>query len=166
MKKLITICITFLIIAVTSGSSPVNNNTTKNKIYASEIFIPIGKTGNKISLLELSTITKADLEKITGNKMNSAESRAFYGAQKKLKKGINSDGVVTKSKLKKLYNEGKEGIDGTTGFHLGGFALGFFLTIIGVLIAYLLKDGKSKNRQKWAWIGLAAAIVFGLAFFL
>ena len=49
--------------------------------------------------------------------------------------------------------------DGRSGFNPGGFALGFFAGLIGVLIAYLIKDDHKKNRTKWAWLGLGIAVV-------
>ena len=55
--------------------------------------------------------------------------------------------------------------DLTSGFHLGGFALGFLIGPIGVLIAYLIDDDKKRNRVKWAWIGLIAwVVIFGGVF--
>jgi len=159
MKKLLLVFVTFLIVAVSTASAPVNSSPGNKKIYASEVFIPIGNTGTKISLLELSTISTAGLEELTGNKMNFLERRSFFNAQKKIKRGIDSDGVVTKKQLKKLYYDG---IDGTTGFHLGGFALGLFLGPIGVLIAYLINDGKKTNRVKWAWVGFGVVVLIYL----
>lgn len=45
----------------------------------------------------------------------------------------------------------------SSGFNIGGFALGFFLGLIGVLIAYVfIKDA---NLIKWSWIGLGAVLV-------
>jgi hypothetical protein len=40
--------------------------------------------------------------------------------------------------------------------------LGFLLGLIGVLIAYLIKDDKKRNRVKWAWLGLLAWVVIWL----
>jgi hypothetical protein len=73
----------------------------------------------------------------------------------KLKRSIAEDGTISSKKLKKHATL----IDGETGFHLGGFALVFLIGLIGVLIAYLINDGKKPNRTKWAWIGLAAWVV-------
>jgi hypothetical protein len=112
------------------------------------LYIPIGTTGKKISLMELSTIRMDNLEALTGRKMNFAEKISFKVSQKKLRKSIASDGTVESKKLQKLF----EKRDGETGFHLGGFALGLLLGIIGVLIAYLIKDDYKRNRVKWAWI--------------
>ncbi|MEO6406117.1 MAG: hypothetical protein ABIY51_05870 [Ferruginibacter sp.] len=127
---------------------------------ASSIIIPVGKEGKTISLLELSIISRENLESLSGRKMNGAEAFAFKGAQKKIGKGINSGGVVTSKKLQKMFYG-----DGQTGFHLGGFALGFFGLIIGVLISYLINDDNKKNRIKWAWFGFGVFVVlFGILF--
>ena len=47
--------------------------------------------------------------------------------------------------------------------HLGGFALGFFIGLIGVLIAYIIEDDYKRNRVKWAWIGWGVFVVFYVA---
>lgn len=154
MKKFFTVLLALLCLIINAAFVPAASRPGKEKVYASEIFIPIGKSGAKISLLELSTINRAELEKITGNKMNGMEKKAFRGAQKKLQKGINGEGVITNKKLNKYF-----AIDGDTGFHLGGFALGLFAGLIGVLIAYLINDDKKSNRTKWAWIGLGVGVL-------
>lgn len=158
MKKFLLLPIAFLLLVSTSGFVPSLSKPVKTKIYASEVFIPIGKSGEKISLSQLSTISKENLEKLTGDKMNFWEAKAFKNAQKKIKKGIDSEGVVTNKKLNKYYD-----IDGETGFHLGGLALGFLLGLIGVLIAYLIKDEKKPNRTKWAWVGFGILVVLLIA---
>ena len=122
---------------------------------ASELFIPIGTTGQKISLMELSKISQADLQILTGRKMDMMEKIAFKTAQKKLRNNINADGTFNKRFVKKL----EKRADGTNGFHAGGFFLGLLLGLIGVLIAYLIKDDKKRNRVKWAWIGWGVWLV-------
>ncbi len=154
MRKIFTFFVAVLVLASSFASTPVS--VTPGVMYASQIMIPVGKDGKKISLLELSKISKADLEKMTGRKMNGVQAMAFKGAQKKMNKGIDNNGVVTSKKMKKVFAEGE------SGFHLGGFALGFLLGLIGVLVAYLLKDDYSANRRKWAWIGLGAAVVLSI----
>lgn len=157
MRKIITFFVAVMLIASSFASTPVP--VTPGVMYASQIMIPIGKDGKKISLLELSKISKADLEKMTGRKMSGIQAMAFKGAQKKMNNGIDNNGVVTSKKMKKMF------VAGETGFHLGGFALGFLLGLIGVLVAYLLKDDYSSNRRKWAWIGLGAAVVLSVILF-
>jgi hypothetical protein len=123
----------------------------KKKLNAAEIFLPIGNTGKKISLLDFSNISKHDLELLTGRKMKFFETIAFKTGQKKLRNSINSDGTIEKRKIGKFFSKRA----GETGFHTGGFVLGFLLGLIGILIAYLIKDDYKRNRVKWAWIGLA-----------
>jgi len=131
---------------------------------ASEIFIPIGTTGQKISLLDLSSLKIKDVEQLTGKKMKFTDRLAFKVAQKKLRDNIASDGSLDTRKMEKAFKKQSKG--GETGFHFGGFALGFFLGLIGVLIAYLIKDDYKQNRVKWAWIGTAIIVAINLIFLL
>jgi hypothetical protein len=158
MKKTITFALSLMFLAVSFASAP--SNPKPGPLNAAQIMIPLGKDGRKISLLELSRISKTELETITGRKMNGVQSLAFKGAQKKMKKGINSEGIVTGKKMKKLFYAGDEG------FHLGGFALGFLVGLIGVLIAYLINDDYKQNRVKWSWIGFGVALVLYLVIIL
>lgn len=123
-------------------------------IKASEIYLPIGKSGEKISLMDISTIKVRDFEKLTGKKMRFFDKVGFKISQRKLRSSIKSDGTFNKKKLSKAF-----AADGESGFHIGGFALGFLLGLIGVLIAYLINDDKKRNRVKWAWLGWLAWLV-------
>jgi hypothetical protein len=152
MKKFFFLLTATLIVTCSFSTSTV---LPSKKIDARTVFFPIGNTGKKISLMELSTINARDLQKLTGKKMNFAEKISFKVAQKRLSKSINKDGSVTNKKFQKLFQKR----EGATGFHLGGFALGFLLGLIGVLIAYLIKDEYKPNRVKWAWIGWAFWLV-------
>jgi hypothetical protein len=125
-------------------------------IKASEVYITVGKNGEKISLLDLSRIKTRDLQELTGNKMKLFDRIGFKVAQKQLRESINNDGTFSKKKIEKFI---KRAGDGTSGFHIGGFALGLLLGLIGVLIAYLIKDDKKSNRVKWAWIGWGVWLV-------
>jgi len=122
---------------------------------ASEIILPLGATGKYINLAELSEIKVADYEKLAGKKMRWIDRIGFKLAQRQLRNSINADGTVNSKRLAKLASRK----DGETGFHVGGFALGFLLGLIGVLIAYLINDDKKSNRVKWAWIGVGVLLV-------
>jgi hypothetical protein len=106
--------------------------------------------------MELSTISVENAQQLTGRKMNFFERMSFKITQRKLKRNIHDDGTIDSKRITALVR--KRG--GETGFHAGGFALGFFLGVAGVVIAYILDDDYKKNRIKWAWIG------FGLGFVL
>jgi hypothetical protein len=155
MKKLIFLLTSLLFITSSFGTSSV---LSPKKIKASELYLPIDKTGKKISLMELSTIGVSDLQTLIGKKMNFAEKVSFKITQKRLRNSINPDGTIESRRLQKFFQ--KRG--GETGFHFGGFALGFFLGLIGILIAYLIKDDYKQNRVKWAWIGFGIGVVISL----
>jgi hypothetical protein len=47
-------------------------------------------------------------------------------------------------------------------FHLGGFALGFLLGLLGVIITLFFKDANKQNRLYSSLIGLGAVIILVL----
>lgn len=127
-------------------------------LNAADVLIPIGTTGKTVSLLDLSQMKVKELEALTGQKLKLADKVGFKLAQKQLSKTINLDGTLNSKKLSKMAAKAEDG----SGFHLGGFALGFLLGLIGVLIAYLINDDKKHARVKWAWLGLATFVVLYL----
>ncbi len=152
MKKVIAI---FILLAVFSvGYSTATVDATP-ALKASEVYLPVGKTGKMISVQDLSLISLKDFESLTGRKMKFIDRLGFKLGQKKIKKSINTDGTFNKKKVEKYFNKAAEG---DKGFHAGGFFLGL-LGLIGVLIAYLINDDKKKNRVKWAWIGFGVLFV-------
>src|SRR4029079_1381347 len=149
MKKIFTIVLAFAILVPIAATSALN--PTPSPIRATEIMVPIAK-GKVISLQDLAYIKATDYEKVTGKKMSFLKKMQFKVAQRKLRNSINEDGTLSNKKLEKAF---RDEMSGTTGFHIGGFALGFLLFVIGVLIAYLIDDEKHANRVKWSWIGAA-----------
>lgn len=158
MKKTILLLLAVSLLSISFGASTPVPGKGKN-LKASEILIPIGNTGQLISMWDLSRISVKDVQKLTGRKMSVADKIGFRIAQHKLRSNINPDGTVNSKQMQKRM---KKMADVTDGFHIGGFALGFFLTIIGVLIAYLINDDKKAVRVKWAWIGFAVSLVLWL----
>lgn len=125
--------------------------------------IPVGKKGELISLLDLSEMKVKDFELVSGKELNTVHTVGFKLAQREIRKSINADGTVNKKKLTKVLTRINAG---ETGFHVGGFALGFLVGLVGVLIAYLIKDDYKRNRVKWAWIGFGVILVINLLFLL
>ena len=157
MKKILLLTAAVFLLTASFAS---NNAEKKPPVKASEVYIPIGKTGQSISLLDLSRMNVKDVQNFTGKKMSFADRMMFKAAQRQLKKSISPDGTIDNKRLAKMAKKA----DVTSGFHIGGFALGFFLFLIGVLIAYLINDDLKATRVKWAWIGAAVALVLYLVF--
>ena len=155
MRKAITLLLALIILT----GSYASVNVVQPKLDASKILIPVGKTGKQISLLELSQISVEDLQVLTGKKMDFFDRMSFKAAQKRVRHSINADGTISNKKLERYLKQRS----GETGFHLGGFALGFFLGAIGIVIAYVINDDYKKNRVKWAWIGFGTFIVLYVA---
>jgi hypothetical protein len=159
MKKVLFLFLAFAIAITSLASSGISSLPKK----ATEIYLPITKD-LKISLMDLSVIKVKDYEKLTGKHLNFFEKITFKAGQRKLRNSISADGTITNKKLLKAVSDG----DHSVGFHLGGFALGFFLGLIGILIAYILKGDEDvdRNRRKWAWIGFGIYVVILVAFLL
>jgi hypothetical protein len=153
MRKLLFFLTTFFII-FNCFAAPVLAPGGPPKLNANEVFIPVGKSGQQVSLMELSTMKFDELQKLTGKKMNLFERIMLKKGQKKLQSSIAADGTINSKKLNKAFSG-----DVTSGFHLGGFALGLFLLLLGVLIAYLINDANHSVRVKWAWIGAAIGLL-------
>ncbi len=147
MRKLSMLLMCLLVII----SSFATTLATKPPLKASEIFLPVGKTGKMISLLDLSTIQIKDFQELTGKKLNFFDRIAIKNAQRKLRDNINYDGSFNSKRIEKVLKKRGDG----EGFQAGGFFLGFLLGLIGVLITYLINDDQKRNRVKWAWIGFA-----------
>jgi hypothetical protein len=162
MKRIITFFIAISLFATSFAGTNVVVPKKQAKLNACQIMVPIGKNGETISLMDLSRMKVKDLEAITGEKMKLTDKVGFAIAQKQLRNSINADGTINNNKL----NKAAAKADGGSGFHLGGFALGFLLGLIGVLVAYLIKDDKKAARVKWAWIGFAVGIVLWLIVFV
>ena len=157
MRKTIILFALFAFLsATTSASNSIFIKPAKNPVKATEVYLPVGNTGQLISLMDLSRISVKDYEALTGKKMKFINKVNFKICQRELKKSINTDGTFSKKKMEKYFTKAARGVGG---FSLGGLALGVFLSLIGVLIAYLISGDNKKNRITWAWIGAAISLI-------
>jgi len=129
---------------------------TKVRLRAEEVFLPVGSTGHLISLIDLSRISVKDFEALSGKKMKFLDKVNFKLGQRELKRSINPDGTFNKRSIEKSLTR-PEGPGG--GFSLVGLLLGLFLSLIGVLIAYVIAGADKRSRVTWAWIGAAISFV-------
>ena len=160
MKKAFILFLLIAVVSATYSSTNTIPGSSKNpSINATEVYVPIGKNGQLISLMDLSEISVKDFENLSGKKMKMMEKVKFKMKQRELKKNINYDGSFSKKRVEKYFN--KAALFGGA-ISLSGLALGLFLNIIGVLIAYLITSGDKKGRITWAWIGaIISAVVWG-----
>lgn len=96
MKRFLVLLIAISVFA-TSYASGLNIIVPARK--ASEIMVPVGKSGEKVSLLELSRMKVKDYERLSGQNMKLAGKVGFKLAQKQLAKSINPDGTVNSKML-------------------------------------------------------------------
>jgi hypothetical protein len=156
MKKTFILFLLIVVFSATySSTTSIPVSPAKSSVKATEVYVPIGKTGQFISLMELSQIRVKDYETLSGKKMKFVDKVNFKLGQRELKKSINHDGTFSNKKVEKYFN--KRALGGV--FSISGFLLGLFLSLIGVLIAYLITTGDKKGRIRWAWIGAIISII-------
>ena len=153
MRRIISILL-IVVMSATTGFAAMSL-VPAPLVKASTIRIPIGSTGKFINLQDLATIKTADFEALSGRKMSWLRRMEFKLAQKKIRRSINADGTVNDKKLAKMAGGY---YDDDNSFHFGGFALGFFLGLLGVIIAYIINDDNPHRRVKWAWVGFGIFI--------
>jgi hypothetical protein len=155
MKK-ISLFVATLLLAVSLHASSVfvSENPTANKVM-----VPLFNSGKTIPLSDFMKLTPSEYKTMTGTKLSFKEKISLKLFQRHFKNAINNDGSVN---LEKFHQDE----DDMSSFHFGWFALGFFLGLIGLIIALVISDDKRQGRIKWTAIGLGAAIVLSLLFLL
>lgn len=96
---------------------------------------------------KITQMSVRDYEQMSGKKMTLGERISFK---------------VLKMRMKKDLRKGNKGL--FDDFNVGGFLLGLFLSIIGVLLAYIFS--RDSNLHKWSWIGLGVSILLSLLLFI
>ena len=148
MKKIFLFLMSFFLLFNMVGFSAILPPTNTNPTTVEQAQLD--------KLKQFSTMSFMEYEKLLGHKASKVEKYAFTRMQKKTSKMFDSEGNLLQKyqqRLKRMYDE-------PGGSFVGGFALGFFLGAIGLVLAYAVNnDGDKKNRIKGAWWGFIAAAV-------
>src|SRR5678816_1817140 len=155
MKKMIVL-LGITAVFTSAYSTTTLTPTTKARLRADEVYLPVGTTGHMISLMDLSRIRVKDFETLRGRKMKFLDKINFKLGQRELKKSINRDGTFNKKSMEKYLTK-PAGPGG--GFSLTGLLLGLLLSLLGVLIAYVIAGSDKRSRVTWAWIGAAISFI-------
>ena len=133
-----------------------------NMVGFSAILPPVNTTPSSLDKTQLdkikqfSTMSFTEYQKLLGHKASKLEKFAFERMQKKSVKMLDENGNL-RSKYERKFNSMYEE---SAGSFFGGFALGFFLGAIGLLIAYVaFEDGSQKKIIKGAWWGFGVATI-------
>ena len=144
-KILLIILFNMPILFALASSSTVQSKEP----LASELMMPLFNTGKFINVEDFVRLNPKSYKLLTGKKMSFKERISLAFGKNALRKMINKDGTVNKSKMK------KGGFWGGFKWHWGGFALGFFLSILGPIAALFFND-----EYKWDrfWTAFHTAI--------
>ncbi|MFL5742425.1 MAG: hypothetical protein ACJ75B_19535 [Flavisolibacter sp.] len=104
MKKFLfsLIALSFVVVSFASGTIVVPPSKKPAGIKASEMMIPLGKNGAKISIQDLSRMKLKDYQLITGKKMKLMDKISFKLMQKEIRHSINADGYFVNKKMDSL----------------------------------------------------------------
>jgi hypothetical protein len=104
MKQILTLSLALclLVTSFAGGTTAIVIPKKSPAPNANQILIPLGKNGEKISLMELSVMKAKDYETFTGKKMNLTNKLAFKIIQKKLRNSINANGDIKNKMLEKV----------------------------------------------------------------
>ncbi|MFT3843659.1 MAG: hypothetical protein QM725_01295 [Lacibacter sp.] len=148
MRK-VTILLLAVIFSISSnaGMIYVPSNATDNakagKASAANVF---GQMDAKTFL----SLTPAKVQEMTGTKLTFGQKVSLKMAQMQVKKQLKKGQDVNMTEM------GKKAGSGINWLWL---LVGFVLGLIGVLIAYLTREGSDDNRVKSAWIGAGIWVV-------
>lgn len=110
MKRIFTLAVA-LSLVVTSFSAGTTAIVLPKKSpapNANQIFIAAGKNGEKVSLMDLSSMKVKDYESLTGKKMNLTNKLAFKIIQRKLRNNIDANGNINTKMLAKATLKAKK----------------------------------------------------------
>ena len=104
-----------------------------------------------MTVQDFLALTPKKYKELTGEKLSITQKISLKLAQKKIRKAVKNNESIDSATMANAVD--------TSDFNIGGFVLGFLLSVIGVLIAYLIGD---TSVIKWAWIGFGVFLVIFL----
>jgi hypothetical protein len=121
---------------------------------ARQILLPVGKNGEKVSLMDLSEMKTKDYETLTGKKMNLKDRLVFNIVQKKLRNSISANGDIKTKMLEKVALKAKKADEKTPRY------LKLWLILLGASIVLALIGAAVPFM--WVLSGLAGlgALIF------
>lgn len=117
-------------------------------------------TANVLGQLDAKTfisLTPAKVQEMTGVKMNLGQKISLKMAQMEVKKQLKKGKEVNMAEMGKKAGGGLNWL---------WVLIGFLLSWVGVLIAYLTREGHDDNRVKSAWIGAGIGLVVWILFYV
>ena len=108
MKRIITLSLGVCFLATSFARTNVVLPTTKAPVVnANTVMIPIGKNGQKVSLMDLSQMKVKEFEALSGKKLKLGQKIEFSLGQKQLRNSINADGTINAKKIAKVVAKAK-----------------------------------------------------------
>jgi hypothetical protein len=152
MKKMVLSAVLVMgCLFVLQSARAISNTSSVVVPVSTPALTPVVPDNDKL-VQEFLKLTPKKYQEMTGQKMSMAQKISLKLAQKKIKR------MLKQGKTVDLVAMSKKGID-TSDFNIGGFLLGIFLFLIGVLIAYLIGGD---DLIKWAWLGAGLVAVIWL----
>jgi|SRR5688572_14233490 len=144
---------TSFLISIIHSSSATTLSFKETK--KDDVFITLPGTGISLSITDYIKLKPSDFKKLKGQKLTLKELIAFKMTQKKIKKAVRKDGTVD---IVELQQKPKERFK----WHWGGFFLGLFLPVIGIVISLFIKDDEKRNKMTSASISTLAVMTVGM----
>lgn len=137
MKKILAL---FFALVFMSNSFAIVSAELPRALKASQLYLPIAKTGKSVSLLELSTMSVKEYQNLSGQHLKLMDKLSFKMAQRELKRVINKDGSVNVKKLealnKKIQKAASEDSKRYLRWALIFLGAGIILSLLGYLVPF------------------------------
>lgn len=151
VKKYLLTFLIFSFVKISLSATTLPAATTDP--MASDVMIPLVGSSKMISLRDYLNLTPQTYADLTGKRMKLRQKIDLSISKHFIKKMIRKDGRVDIQKMK------KRGFFSRWEWHWGGFALGFFFSFLGAIVALFFNDDYKWDRF---WTALHTALWLGL----